>query len=377
MVSTPGHLKSLATTTHGTKIEMSSVVDIATHDIGEKYTKYVGRKIAFIFSLLLLTIILIGVAATLGIIEISVIDVYSAILHRFFPDHFEVSELTSNVVWNIRLPRILMGIFAGMGLGIAGAVMQVVLKNPLASPYTLGMASSAGFGAALAIIFGHGFLGNWLVAGNAFIFALLSSLIIVGIAKMRGATPEVMILTGIAIMYLFSACTTLIEYFADPDAVKEVVFWMVGSLGRATWEKVTFLFFVLVISIPILFWKSWDLNVMGAGDEAAKSLGVNVEHIRTVTMIIASLIVASIIAFTGSIGFIGLVAPHIIRMVIGGDNRFVMAGSAILGGLLLAGADVVAQHIIPPVIIPIGVMTAFMGVPLFLYLIMRRRRGYW
>ncbi|MHC1597777.1 MAG: FecCD family ABC transporter permease [Methermicoccaceae archaeon] len=348
-----------------------------TEDIGEQYTRFIGRKIIFIFSLIALTVLLVGVATTLGVLHISVLEVYSAILHPLFPSHFQVSELTTRVVWHIRLPRILMGILAGMGLGIAGAAMQVVLKNPLASPYTLGIASAAGFGAALAILLGQGFFGNYLVAGNAFIFALLSSAIIVGIAKHRGATPEVMILAGIAMMYLFSACTTLMEYFADPDAVKEVVFWMVGSLGRSGWDKLTILFFVLVIGIPILLLMSWDFNLMGAGDETAMSLGVNVGRVRTMAMVMASLIVASIVCFTGTIGFIGLVGPHITRMVIGGDNRFVLPGSALIGGLLLAGADVVAQHIVPPVIIPIGVMTAFMGVPLFFYLIMRRRREYW
>jgi len=348
-----------------------------TEDVGEQYTRFIGRKILFIFSLIFLTVLLVGVATTLGVLQISVLEVYSAILHQFFPSHFQVSELTTRVVWHIRLPRILMGIFAGMGLGIAGAAMQVVLKNPLASPYTLGIASAAGFGAALAILLGQGFFGNYLVAGNAFIFALLSSAVIVGIAKHKGATPEIMILAGIAMMYLFSACTTLMEYFADPDAVKEVIFWMVGSLGRSTWDKLTILFFVLAVCVPILLLMSWDFNLMGAGDETAKSLGVNVERVRTMAMVIASLIVASIVCFTGTIGFIGLVGPHITRMVIGGDNRFVLAGSALLGGLLLAGADVVAQHIIPPVIIPIGVMTAFMGVPLFFYLIMRRKREYW
>ncbi len=348
-----------------------------TEDIGEQYTRFIGRKIIFIFSLIALTVLLVGVATTLGVLHISVLEVYSAILHPLFPSHFQVSELTTRVVWHIRLPRILMGILAGMGLGIAGAAMQVVLKNPLASPYTLGIASAAGFGAALAILLGQGFFGNYLVAGNAFIFALLSSAIIVGIAKHRGATPEVMILAGIAMMYLFSACTTLMEYFADPDAVKEVVFWMVGSLGRSGWDKLTILFFVLVIGIPILLLMSWDFNLMGAGDETAMSLGVNVGRVRTMAMVMASLIVASIVCFTGTIGFIGLVGPHITRMVIGGDNRFVLPGSALIGGLLLAGADVVAQHIVPPVIIPIGVMTAFMGVPLFFYLIMRRKREYW
>ena len=346
-------------------------------EIEAEYTEFVGRKSIFLMLLVLLSVALVGVATTLGVIELSVAEVYVAILQKFLPETFQVAEVTHQVVWNIRLPRILFGILAGMGLGMAGAVMQVVLKNPLASPYTLGIASAAGFGAALALILGEGFFGNYLVAGNAFVFALMSSMLIVGIARHKGSTPEIMILSGIAIMYFFSACTTLMEYFASPDAVKGVVFWMVGSMAKASWDKLSVLFVVLVICIPVLLWKAWDFNVISSGDETAKSLGVEVERIRSVTMIIASLMVASIVAFTGTIGFIGLVAPHITRMIIGGDNKFVLPGSALMGGLLLAGADVVAQNIIPPVILPIGVMTSFMGIPLFFYLIMRRRRGYW
>jgi iron complex transport system permease protein len=356
---------------------MPTALIATTEDVEAEYTKFMGRKSLFIILLIFMTVSLIGVATTLGVIDLTVIEVYSTILDRFLPTHTEISEIAQKVVWDIRLPRILFGVLAGMGLGIAGAVMQVVLKNPLASPYTLGIASSAGFGAALAIILGHGFLGNYLIAGNAFVFSLLSSMIIVGIARHKGATPEIMILSGIALMYLFSAVTTLLEFFADPDAVKEVVFWMVGSLARASWDKLTVLFSVLVICIPILIWKSWDYDVIGSGDETAKGLGVNVDRVRTVSMLLASLIVGSIVAFTGTIGFIGLVSPHITRMIIGGDNRFVLPGSALVGGLLLAGADVAAQHIIPPVILPIGVVTAFMGIPLFFYLIMMRRRGYW
>lgn len=346
-------------------------------EIEAEYTEFVGRKSIFLLLLALLSVLLVGVATTLGVIELSITEVYAAILQKFLPRHFQVAEVTHQVIWNIRLPRTLFGILAGMGLGMAGAVMQVVLKNPLASPYTLGIASAAGFGAALALILGQGFFGNYLVAGNAFIFALMSSMLIVGIARHKGSTPEIMILSGIAIMYFFSACTTLMEYFADPDAVKGVVFWMVGSLGKASWDKLSVLFMVLIICFPVLLWKAWDFNVISSGDETAKSLGVEVERIRSVTMIIASLMVASIVAFTGTIGFIGLVAPHITRMIIGGDNKFVLPGSALVGGLLLAGADVVAQNVIPPVILPIGVMTSFMGIPLFFYLIMRRRRGYW
>ena len=343
----------------------------------EEYSSFVGRKVLVLIVLFVLIIFLIGIATTLGVIELSVWEVYSVILHRIFPGHFQVTEVADQVVWNIRLPRILFGVLGGMGLGVTGAVMQVVLKNPLASPYTLGISSAAGFGAALAIIMGYGFLGNYLIAGNAFLCAFVSSMVIVGVAKHKGATPEIMILTGITIMYFFSACTTLLEYFADPEAVKGVVFWMVGSLSKASWEKLLVLSCVMAICLPILIWKSWDLNIMSSGDETAKSLGVEVNKLRNFSMIICSLMVASIVAFTGTIGFIGLVAPHITRMIIGGDNKFVLPCSALLGGLLLAGADVVAQNIIPPVILPIGVMTSFMGIPLFLYLIMRRRRGFW
>lgn len=351
---------------------------ISLEKIEQEYTSFVGRKIIFLIVLLLLIVVLIGVATTLGIIDLSVLEVYSVIFHKFLPQYFQVpSEVADQVVWNIRLSRILFGIFAGMGLGIAGAVMQVVLKNPLASPYTLGISSAAGFGAALAIIMGWGFFGNFLIAGNAFIFALISSMFIVGIARHKGATPEIMILSGITIMYFFSACVTLLEYFADPDAVKGVVFWMVGSMGKASWDKLGVLACVLAVCLPILIWKSWDFNIISSGDETAKSLGVDVDRLRNLSMIISSLMVASIVAFTGTIGFIGLVAPHITRMIIGGDNKYVLPCSALVGGLLLAGADVVAQNIIPPVILPIGVMTAFMGIPLFFYLIMRRRKGYW
>ena len=361
--------------------KMSEIESTATSSevkVKEEYKRFIGRKTFFISSLLFSLIALVGIASTLGPVDISIMEVYATILDKFFPNYFDVPELAMIVVWNIRLPRILMGIVAGVGLGIAGCVMQGILRNPLASPYTLGISSGAGFGAALAIILGAGFVGGeYLVIGNAFIFALICAFIILGLASRRGATPESMILAGIALMYLFSACTTLLMYFAEAEAVRAVVFWMVGSLGNASWNKLCIISPVLAVSIPLLMWKSWDLNVMGAGDETAKSLGVNVKRTRTFLMIIASLLTGSIVCFTGTIGFIGLVAPHMCRMIIGGDNRFVFPASALSGGLLLAMADVVAMHIIPPVIIPIGVMTAFMGVPLFFYLIMRKRREYW
>ena len=290
----------------------------------------------------------------------------------------ESTWLADVCVWNLRLPRIVLGIVAGIGLGLAGAVMQAILRNPLASPYTLGISSGAGFGASLAILAGAGIVGGkYLIIGNAFVFALLVSFIILGLSSRKGATPETMILAGIAMMYLFGAMTTILQYFGEAEAVKEAVFWMVGDLNRASWSVVTIVSVVIALCAPYLMAKSWDLNVMGAGDETAKSLGVNVKRTRVTTMVVSTVMVATIVCFTGTIGFIGLVAPHMTRLAIGGDNKYVLPVSGLLGAVILISADLVARRIIAPVILPVGAVTAFMGAPLFLYLIMRRRREYW
>jgi iron complex transport system permease protein len=271
-----------------------------------------------------------------------------------------------------------MGIFAGMGLAVAGSAMQGILKNPLASPFTLGIASAATFGASLAIILGAGFVsGQYLIVGNAFVFTMLASLTVYGLAKYKGITPETMILAGIAIMYLFSAMTSFLQYVGESEEVHEVVFWMMGSLGRSSWDKVGIIALVTVVCTLALMYFSWDINALGAGDETAKSLGVNVEFVRVLCMMMASLITASVICFTGTIGFIGLVAPHITRMVVGGDHRFLLPASGLVGALILLAADTVARTILAPVILPVGIMTAFLGVPFFIYLFLKRRMEYW
>ncbi len=258
--------------------------------------------------------------------------------------------------------------------------MQGILRNPLASPFTIGIASGAGFGATLAICFGTGLVvGEYLIIGNAFIFSLIPTFIILGLSRYKRATPETMILAGIALLYIFSALTYILMLFSEPEEVKEAYFWIIGSLGgRASeWEAISLVSIVLIGCVIPLMWKSWDVNVMGAGDERAKSLGVNVERTRIFVMMIASLMTAGIVCFTGTIGFIGLVAPHMCRMVIGGDNRFLIPASGLFGAALLLGADTIARTIIAPVILPVGIVTYLMGGPLFLYLIMRKRKEYW
>jgi len=347
-------------------------------NLSDEYSRFQARKFAVMLAALAAIAVLAAVAVALGSAHITPGQVYSCILARFFPDHFQTTAFLNTIVWKLRLHRVVMAIFAGMGLAIAGAAMQGILKNPLASPFTLGISSAASFGASLAIVLGAGFIGGeYLIVGNAFVFTIIASLAVYGLAKYRGISPETMVLAGIAIMYLFSAMTSFLQYVGQAEQVHEVVFWMMGSLGRSSWDKVGIVALFTVACSLILMRLSWDINTLGAGDETAKSLGVNVELVRVSAMMLSALITASVICFTGTIGFIGLVAPHITRMVISGDHRFLLPASGLIGALLLLGADTVARTVMAPVILPVGIMTAFMGVPFFLYLFMKRRKEFW
>jgi iron complex transport system permease protein len=340
-----------------------------------KYLQFIRKKVLFLAVISVLLVLVMGISVTIGSYDMTVADVYRIIAGGILNPGNTTADL---VVWNVRLPRILMGVLAGAGLGICGAVLQAVLRNPLASPFTLGIASAATFGASLAIILGAGFVdGAYLVVINAFIFTLLSSFIIYGLAYAKQFTPGAIIMAGIAISYLFGAMTSFLQYIGTADALQQVVFWTMGSLGKANWVSIEIVTAILAVTVPLLLWYAMDLNVMGSGDEAAKSMGVDITRVRTVTLVVTSLITAGIICFTGTIGFIGLVGPHMCRMIIGPDHRFLIPASAIMGALILISADAVARTLFAPQVIPIGIMTSFIGVPFFIYLFIKRRGMYW
>ena len=278
----------------------------------------------------------------------------------------ESTWLVDVCIWNLRLPRIFMGILAGICLGLAGATMQWALKSPLASPYTLGISHTVAFGTFVAIIIGGASIrgGAFMILGVAVIFALIATAIILYISRRRWATPERVVLLGIIMTFFISALTRILQYFGEAEAVKEAVFWMVGDLNRASWPVLAVTAGTIVLCvIPLLL-----LIFMPS------LFGVDERRIRTYAMVVASLLVAITVCFTGTIIFIGLLAPHICRLVIGDDHRFVIPISGLVGAVLLLGSDLVARTVILPLILPVGVLTTLMGAPLVAYLIVREVR---
>ncbi|MBK5936013.1 MAG: iron ABC transporter permease [Halorhodospira halophila] len=338
----------------------------------DDYTRAIRAKTLVLLGLAAALVATAGFGLALGPMGIPLSEVVQALVARPLGASW-VSAQTENVVWNIRLPRLATAMVAGMGLALGGVILQSLLRNPMASPFTLGIASGASLGAALAIIFGFSAFGVYGIVGNAFLFAMAVSLLILLIGQWKGATPMSLILAGIALMYFFGATTTLLIYFADADATREVMFWSVGSLSRADWESFVFISAALVATLPVFLWKSGDLNRLLLGDETATSLGIAVGPLRIGLMFLVALLVAVTVAFTGGIGFLGLVAPHLARLLIGSDHRFLIPATALIGALLLTLADLVSLHAFESVVLPVGVVTAFIGSPLFIYLILRRR----
>jgi iron complex transport system permease protein len=342
----------------------------------KKYRRLMAKRGLFLTTCIVLLIIVAGFALTQGSANMTFLDAYAAIFAKIFPDWIHVSDLADIVVWNLRLPRILLAIFAGAALAIGGVTTQAVLRNPIATPYTLGVSAGAGLGAAIAIILGAGFLeGNLLIVGNAFVFSLIPVAVILLLVKRREASPESMILAGIAMVYIFNAVTTILQYFAEANAVATTVFWVIGDLSRADWWQLPYVLGVLVLCFAINMKLALDINLMKMGDDAAKSLGSEVDRTRKITLITACLLTATVVSFTGAIGFICLVAPHICRRVVGGDIRYMILSSALFGSILLLVADLVARRVIAPIVLPVGAITAFLGGPLLLYLLIKKKQS--
>jgi iron complex transport system permease protein len=327
------------------------------------------RKMVLLLLIFILLLAMIATGLSVGASSVGPMDA----LRSLFKD----TGRARSIVWLLRMPRVVMAMLVGFGLGVAGSVFQAILKNPLASPFTLGIGSGAGFGAVLVIIFLGGSLYPQMIAGSAFVFSLFSAFLILGVAKMKRASSETMILTGIAQMFLFSALSAFFQYMGTMDQVYEITFWHFGSLAKAGWREIGFAAAMILLPFPLLMRRAWDFNLLATGDESALALSVEVERLRMWGVTAASFMTAGCICFTGVIGFVGLVAPHIVRMAIGNDHRLLLPASGLSGALLVLTADILANTVWTPHVIPIGIMTSFIGVPFFFYLLMRRTREYW
>ncbi|WP_445679418.1 FecCD family ABC transporter permease [Radicibacter daui] len=340
-----------------------------------RYRALALRRILVLAGLTVALVLSVCVDLALGPARYTLAQVISALT-----DPAAVSDQLRVVIWDIRLPIALIAVTVGASLSTAGAQMQTILANPLASPFTLGISAAASFGAALALVAGVALFPGavqYAVPVNAFLMAVAASLFIYFASTLRGVSVQTIVLLGIALVFTFNAALSLLEYLASEQALAAVVFWTMGSLTKATWDKVAITALILVLTLPLFMKDAWALTALRLGDEKAESMGVNVRALRLKTLLLISLLAAIPVSFVGTIGFVGLVGPHIARMCVGEDQRFFLPCSVICGALLLSVTSVVSKVLIPGAILPIGVITALVGVPFFFALIFSNRRRAW
>ncbi|PXW37933.1 iron complex transport system permease protein [Klebsiella oxytoca] len=317
--------------------------DRSLESISRRYRLIVRKRLLLALGIALAIIVSLLLDFTFGPAGLSLTELWQSLLHPA-----SVSPGTRIIVWQIRLPYALMALLVGMALGLAGAEMQTILNNPLASPFTLGVSSAAAFGAALAIILGISIPGvpsSWAMV----------------------------VLFGIALVFTFNALVSMMQFIADEDTLQGLVFWTMGSLARASWEKLLTLALAFVIVMLWSMRSAWQLTALRLGEDRAMSFGIDVRRLRLSSLLRISLLSALSVAFVGPIGFIGLVAPHIARMLFGEDHRFFLPGSVLTGGLVLSLASIASKNIFPGIIIPVGIVTSLVGVPFFLSIIVRHR----
>lgn len=337
-------------------------------------TALVGLTLFLIFSVL--------AAVTFGNADLSLKDVYSVILYKIFHIKSMASYAEGavhDVVWLIRLPRVLLALAVGMALSVCGVVMQAIVQNPLADPYVLGISSGASLGATLAIMLGIGsFLGGNSVGICAFIGAMITSFAVIAIANMGGkATSAKLILAGMAISAVCSAFSNFVIYITnDKNATTEVMKWTMGSLAGASWSRVSIMLPVTLLC-TVLFWTQYrNLNLMLLGDEVSITLGTDLHRFRTAYLILSSVMVGFAVYCAGVIGFVGLVIPHVVRILFGTDHSHLIPLSALLGGSFLIWSDVACRVILKNSEMPIGVLVSIIGAPCFIYLLVRKSYGF-
>lgn len=351
-----------------------------TLSVSEQYNVAKAKKIAIILILLALVFLFFVVSVFVGSGTLSFKEVFLAIFNKG-------SETARLIVRRIRFPRVIAALIAGGGLAVSGLVMQTVLKNPLASPTTLGVSNAAVFGANFAIIVVgagafHSTHGSWLSISNPYlvsIFSFLSAIIAAGsillLARLKNLNASAIVLAGVAVSAIFQAGTTLIQYFASDTQVASAVYWTFGDLGRASYKTDLIMFIVVAVSTLFFFLKRWDFSAMSGGIAYAKTLGVNTRFMTIMSLLLASLITSVTVSFLGIIGFVGLTAPQFMKRIVGDDYRFLLPSSFLAGALLLLISDILGRLPIFGTSVPVGVVTSLIGGPVFLAILLRRKKN--
>lgn len=300
-------------------------------------------------------------------------DVLQALFAPLVGDD-NVDKTALVIVYDLRLPMALMALVVGAALGVGGAEIQSLLNNPMASPYTLGLAAAAGLGASLVIAFGtFGLPVMIAVPLGAFIMTMCSATVLFGFASMRHFSSAMLVLVGIALLFLFQSLLSLVQYLAAPEISQQILFWLFGSLQKANWVNICVVFIVSFVCISLLLTSSWELTALRLGESKAMSMGINLNRLRFKTLVIVSIMTATAISFVGVIGFIGLVAPHIARVLVGEDQRFFLPSAMFIGASFLSIASVLSKVIIPGALFPVGIVTSFVGVPFFFWIILSKK----
>lgn len=341
------------------------------------HTKAMHRVLWMVSAAVLLLVTAVA-ACSLGVADLSPARIFATV----FPGASSavsatpLTETERNVLVMLRLPRVAAAIFAGASLGVSGTAMQAITGNQMASPFTTGISGAAALGAASVIVFG-GFPVHMQKAATvlaAFCMALLCAALVYGISSLKGLGAGTLVLTGIALNYFFTAINSTMQFIANEQQLPAIIHWTFGSLTGVTWSDIAVMLLFLCFLFPVLQWNAWGLNLMAAnGDESAAALGVHVLRTRLVVGVGITLLTASVVSFTGIIGFVGLVAPHMARIIIGGNYRQLIPFSALTGALLVLLGDTVGRNAFSPTMIPVGIMVSYVGVPMFLYLILREK----
>ena len=318
----------------------------------------------------------ISISAGLGAVPVPSSTVVGVVANKIVPGLVEQtwSQGREAIVWEIRLPRILLACLVGAGLSLVGSALQPATRNPLADPHLLGISSGGAFGAILAIMHTGMFLGPATVPALAFAGSLCATALVLGLSSFAGvSSAERLVLVGVAVSFVLMACANVSIFLGDPRASHTVLFWMLGGLGLAEWERLPIPLAVLAACGAYFWFKSQDLNAVTIGDESASTLGIPVVRFRLEVFVVSALLTGVMVAYSGMIGFVGLMVPHIVRMIVGGNNTRVIPCAALVGALLLLWCDAVSRTLMAPEVIPIGVVTGLAGGTFFIWLLWKRK----